>query len=150
MDRRFLAHVKSLRPSIRKLVGMKSVAVCNRVGRDIPKQGVYLLSEGRRHLYVGRSDDMHQRLARHFRKSSRHNAASFAFLLAREISGNPPGTRAQLMENRRFLAAFKREKVRIRDMRLRFVRETDPTRQALLEIYVAVVLRTPYNDFETH
>ena len=35
-------------------------------------------------------------------------------------------------------------------MDLRFVDEADPIRQALLEIYVAVVLGTPYNDFDTH
>jgi hypothetical protein len=32
-------------------------------------------------------------------------------------------------------------------MDVRYVEETDPQRQALLEIYVAVVLETPYNDF---
>jgi hypothetical protein len=35
-------------------------------------------------------------------------------------------------------------------MELRYVEEPDPLRQALLEIYVAVVLRTPHNNFETH
>jgi hypothetical protein len=35
-------------------------------------------------------------------------------------------------------------------MDLRFVEEWDPTRQALLEIYVSVFLRTKYNDFDTH
>jgi len=30
------------------------------------------------------------------------------------------------------------------------VEETDPTRQALLEIYAATVLKTPFNDFDTH
>jgi hypothetical protein len=35
-------------------------------------------------------------------------------------------------------------------MDLRFVEESDPTRQALLEIYVAVTLKTPFNDFDNH
>jgi hypothetical protein len=35
-------------------------------------------------------------------------------------------------------------------MDLRYVEETDPTRQALLESYAAVVLRTLYDDFDTH
>jgi hypothetical protein len=35
-------------------------------------------------------------------------------------------------------------------MDLRYVVEGDPLRQALLEIYVAVVLETQCNDFETH
>jgi hypothetical protein len=49
-----------------------------------------------------------------------------------------------------FSPAFIRAKARLLDMDLRFIEEPDPVRQALLEIYVAVVLKTPYNDFENH
>jgi hypothetical protein len=49
-----------------------------------------------------------------------------------------------------FADAFQQAKARVRDMDLRFVEEADPTRQALLEIYASVVLRTKYNDFDTH
>ncbi len=35
-------------------------------------------------------------------------------------------------------------------MDIRYVEETDPIKQALLEIYTATALRTPYNDFENH
>ena len=33
---------------------------------------------------------------------------------------------------------------------IRFVSEANGTRQALLEIYAATALRTPYNDFRNH
>ena len=49
-----------------------------------------------------------------------------------------------------FAEAFIAAKARIRKMDLRFVEETDPFRQALLEMYAAVALKTPHNDFETH
>jgi hypothetical protein len=49
-----------------------------------------------------------------------------------------------------FGPAFIRAKARLAELDLRFVEEADPVRQALLEIYVAVVLETPYNDFENH
>jgi hypothetical protein len=49
-----------------------------------------------------------------------------------------------------FAKAFLLAKQRVRGMDLRYVEEVDQLRQALLEIYVAVVLRTPYNDFATH
>jgi hypothetical protein len=49
-----------------------------------------------------------------------------------------------------FAAAFTDAKARVRAMHVQFVEETDSLRQALLEIYVAVVLGTPYNDFNTH
>ena len=35
-------------------------------------------------------------------------------------------------------------------MHVRYVHEPEPLRQALLEIYVAVVTRAEYNSFETH
>jgi hypothetical protein len=49
-----------------------------------------------------------------------------------------------------FAAAFSDAKQRIRAMDYRFVEEGDQNRQALLEIYCAVVLNTRYNDFGTH
>jgi len=83
--------------------------------------------------------------------------AAFAFRLAREATENVKatykkgeGSRAALMEDARFVTAFEAAKYNIRNMDLRFVEETDPVRQALLEIYVAVVLKTPYNDFDNH
>jgi hypothetical protein len=49
-----------------------------------------------------------------------------------------------------FAAAFIAAKKRIRAMEYRYVEEKDQNRQALLEIYCAVALSTPYNDFGTH
>ena len=49
-----------------------------------------------------------------------------------------------------FTAAFIQAKQRIREMEYRFVEEADQNRQALLEIYSAIVLATSYNDFGTH
>jgi len=49
-----------------------------------------------------------------------------------------------------FIAAFTTAKARIKAMDYRWVEETDPTCQCLLETYAAVTLGTPYNDFDTH
>lgn len=83
--------------------------------------------------------------------------AAFAFRLAREATGSlvatykkGEGSRSHLMEDEAFVGAFVAAKERIRAMDLRYVDEADPVRQALLEIYVSVVLATPYNDFDTH
>lgn len=54
------------------------------------------------------------------------------------------------MQQPDFVAAFAAAKTRIRGMQYRYVEETDQNRQALLEIYAAVVLETKYNDFGTH
>jgi hypothetical protein len=80
----------------------------------------------------------------------------FAFRLAREATGTlvaaytAAGSRAALCAQDDFGAAFSLAKERVRQMDVRYVEETDPLRQALLEIYVSIVLRTPYNDFNTH
>ena len=58
--------------------------------------------------------------------------------------------RSELLKNPEFRAVFVQAKADIASMDLRFVEEEDPTRQALLEIYAAVALGTPYNDFDTH
>ena len=60
------------------------------------------------------------------------------------------GSREALQADSRVAEAFARAKTRVRGMDIRYVAEPDPLRQALLEIYVAVVLETPYNDFNTH
>jgi hypothetical protein len=50
----------------------------------------------------------------------------------------------------RNLPVFRACKARIRQFNPRHVEELDPARQALLEIYVATVLDTPFNDFDNH
>lgn len=49
-----------------------------------------------------------------------------------------------------FGSAFLAAKRRVADMEIRYVEEADPVKQALLEIYAATSLGTPYNDFENH
>ena len=120
---------------------------------SIPKSGVYLFSEGARHLYIGRSRNIRQRLGLHVGGPA---GASFAFKLARQTCGRPKatyvkkGSRSDLMTMPKFTEAFVAAKLRIRAMDIRFVEEADSNRQALLEIYATLSLGTPYNDFETH
>jgi hypothetical protein len=123
--------------------------------RGMPARGVYLFSEGQKHLYVGRTNRLRARLLEHGRGASGHNTAPFAFLLTREATHQtkatyrPSGSRRELAADPVFAAAFAAAKQRVRAMEIRFVEETDPTRQALLEIYVALALETRYNDFDT-
>ena len=156
MDAVFLAHVETLRPQLDRLLRMLPVKP-SELPKDTPKAGIYLLSEGGRHLYVGRSNGIRGRIGRHCLPGATHRMAALAFRLAREATGNPratykhgAGSRSALMEEPAFAQAFVDAKARIRQMDLRFVAESDPVRQMLLEVYVAVVLGTPYNDFDNH
>jgi hypothetical protein len=147
--------VESLEPKFKALMAMAPVCYA-RLPRQMPKCAVYLFSEGDRHMYVGRTNRLRQRLAGHCRPSSSHFSATFAFRIARKKTGflkatySSTGSRADLVRHLTFGPAFIRANARIAKMDLRFVEEDDPVRQALLEIYVAVTLKTPYNDFKTY
>jgi hypothetical protein len=156
MDPKFAVLVETLAPKLELLLGMPALAYGG-LPRDMPKSGVYLFTEARRHLYVGRSNVLRGRHGRHCRPGATHRQAAFAFQLAREATGRTiatyragEGSRDGLMLDPSFAAAFTAAKERIRKMEYRYVEETDQNRQALLELYCAVVLNTPYNDFGTH
>jgi predicted GIY-YIG superfamily endonuclease len=124
--------------------------------KTLPEKCIYLLSEAENHLYVGRTRRLRSRLRQHSVAGAQHNQAVFAFKLARETTGrltaaySSVGSRVALSADGVFGEAFTQAKARVRNMDLRFVEEADPTRQALLEIYASLVLRTKYNDFDTH
>jgi predicted GIY-YIG superfamily endonuclease len=151
----FRAYVESLHPAFERLIAMRPLSI-GTLPKDAPSCCIYLFSEHGKHLYVGRTKHLRQRLRQHSIPAAQHNQAVFAFRLAREITGrltptySGDGCRKALTENEEFSMAFSRAKERIRNMELRYVEETDALRQALLEIYVSIVLRTPYNDFDTH
>jgi predicted GIY-YIG superfamily endonuclease len=155
MHERFKHYVESLHPSFERLMGMSPIKM-SAIPKQLPDKSVYLFSEGEQTLYVGRTRRLRQRLRQHSIAGAQHNQAVFAFRLVREMTGrltaaySAKGSRVALSADFRFAEAFTQAKTRVRGMDLRFVEETDPLRQALLEIYVAVVLGTRYNDFDTH
>jgi len=122
--------------------------------KKLPTRCVYLFSEGDQHLYVGRTNHFRNRMRQHSIPAAQHNQAVFAFRLARvatgrtEVAYSTKGGRVALAAEPLFAAAFTDAKDRIRNMDLRFVEEDEPLPQALLEIYVAVALKTPHNSFE--
>ncbi len=134
---------------------MPPVLICE-LPRDVPGRGVYLLSEEGRDLYVGRSNTIRTRLRNHCREKAGHNQATFAMRLAREATGRlkatyrKEGGRDELVADPVFGPKFAEAKARVRRMHVRYVEEGDPMRQALLEMYAALALRTPYNDFDNH
>ena len=156
MDPKFAALVENLASQLELLLSAPAFR-SGELPRNMPLCGIYLFTESGRHLYVGRSNCLQKRYGRHCRPSATHRQASFAFQLAREETGHLKASykkgeysRADLILDAEFAAAFKRAKVRIGLMDYRFVEEPDQNRQALLEIYCSVVLGTPYNDFRTH
>jgi hypothetical protein len=50
----------------------------------------------------------------------------------------------------RFMRIFKTAKRDVADMRIHAVEIVDQKTQAVFELYAAIALKTPYNDFRTH
>lgn len=156
MHSRFAHFANSLADSYERLISSKPMAPGHRWPRD-QVRGVYLFSEGDHHHYVGRTNHVQRRYGLHCRPSAQHNQAVFAFKLARHETGNlraayktGEGSRKFLAADPAFGAVFRAAKARVKAMEFRWVEEADPVRQCLLEVYVAVVLQTPFNDFDNH
>ena len=116
--------------------------------------GVYSLSEADRPLYVGRTRNLHNRLSAH--RSSSVRRATLAVKMARLHSGlhaNYKRNRSAVYLHEHdplFRAEFNKARERISALQVRYVREHDDVRQALLEIYAAIRLDTiRYNSFRT-
>lgn len=139
---------------------LDDLLACEPLGVDgaaVPNQaGVYLFSRAEEALYIGQTRKLRQRMRNHRGATSTHNQASFAFLLARElVIIRHPGfevarSRSELAADPAFAAIFLETKAEIRSMALRFVEIDDPVLRTLFEVYAALALGTPYNDFDTH
>ena len=155
MNPKFAAMVQLLEPTFQRLIQMQPVSA-KQLPRIMPMQGIYLFSDDTKHLYVGRSNNIRRRIGLHCRPGSQHNQATFAFRMARHQTGRTDaayttsGSRSEMVKDAVFGPTFTACKAHIRSLELRFVEESDATRQALLEIYTATVLATPFNDFENH
>ena len=98
---------------------------------DIPKQGIYAFYEDGRPRYVGRSDRMRTRIFEHGRAGSRHNSATFVFLLATEEAHEKgidctARTRDDLQQADDFKPLYDEAKARVRRMEFRVVEIADP------------------------
>jgi hypothetical protein len=156
MNETFRQHIEALHPALERLAASAPFKFADLAKQNLPSRGIYLFTEGGRHLYVGRSDSIANRLRLHCRPSAMHNQASFAFRLAREICGvgkasyTAKDARAIQVAAEPLKSTFSGQKARLREMDIRVVEEADANRQALLEMYVSIAFGTPYNDFNNH
>jgi hypothetical protein len=150
---RFAQAVKEVEEKCSTLLASPKYSMSD-LPKVLPLAGVYLFSENGRALYVGRTNKMKKRLQYHARNN--HNQATFAFLLAREETGRTKasyqkdGSRDDLLRLPVFREAFDMSRERIRKMDVQFVAESDPIRQALLEICAALHAGAVCNDFDNH
>jgi hypothetical protein len=137
MNEAFRQHAEALHPKFEMLMAIQPASF-SALSSIVDRPGIYLLSEGLQHVYVGRTRKIRSRLRMHV--GSDPAGASFAVKLAR-LQINRPATYKresglkQLRADPAFIAAFAEARDRIRAMSIRFVEEADCHRQALLEIY---------------
>lgn len=153
MDEKFENLIAELPRKYMDLISMPPLTTAI-IPRDCPVGGVYLFTENGKHLYAGRTKrSIKTRLKYHVSKA---RDCPFAWHLARETTGikkasyKVEGSRSQLLVKPEFKLAYESAKDRIRKMEVRYVSEPSPVKQALLEVYVAVVTGARYNDFDTH
>jgi len=79
----FNSYVTKLHNALNELLDKNPVKP-NKLPGDVPGKGIYLFSEGNKHLYVGRTNNLRRRIQNHYRPSSGHNQATFTFKIARE------------------------------------------------------------------
>ena len=126
----------------------------------IPEKGIYVFYESGKPLYVGRSDRVRSRILEHGRPSSRHNSATFAFLLAMEMAAckgiDCTGiTRDVLQIADDFKPLYDQAKELVRNMQVKVVEVDDAIEQSVFEVYAALHLKTTrdhggYNVFDNH
>ena len=120
-------------------------------------EGVYVLYEDDKPLYVGRSDRLADRLLEHGQPANGSESATFAFNLA-YLKWRPQTEFANVtrQERQAFKLApeydilFDEAKERVRKMCVRAVGIENPVEQAMFELYAHVQLETPYNSFRNH
>ncbi len=123
--------------------------------RNIPKRGIYVLHEGGEPIYVGRSNNIPQRLRQHGNDSSRNESATFAYKLSLDATGDPGGhtpgkTRKTRERDPEFAEEYQKQRKRVSNMLVRVAGIEDQATQSVFEIYAILVLGTErYNKFHT-
>ena len=151
---RFAAAIVRMEPLMERLTASDPIRVDRDGLRGVPRQGVYVFFENDRPLYVGRSNNLQQRIRQHGAAGSgRYSvmSATFAFkLLLEEIGEQSDLTRKQIQDL--YPQEYRRQRDRVRRMEVRVVEITDQVEQTIFEIYAVLELGTVprYNTFETY
>ncbi len=148
MDTIFWEAIDKMKPLMNELEGSEELRWDDY--SDAPRKGVYVLYEKGNPIYVGRSNNMRNRVREHGAASSDRYSATFAFKLLREALNEPEG-RAEDIE-RSHKDEYRQQRERVRAMTFRAVAITDQLEQTLFETYAIIEMGTApkYNDFETH
>ena len=159
----FESIIKKLPQYLRELtepdsIPMESPAQRRFLRKSLPaSEGVYVLYEDDKPMYVGRSDRLADRLLEHGQPANGPESATFAFNLA-YLKWRPETEFANMSRRERqafklapeYDILFDESKERVRKMCVRAVGIENPFEQAVFELYAHVTLETPFNSFRNH
>lgn len=124
---------------------------------NLPKyRGIYVFYQNGQPIYVGRANNIRNRIQWHTRKSSGSESASFAFNLAKmEFEKQDSASkkkRAELMAISEFKDIFDNHKLKLSECEIKCVEIENDILQTMFEPYLALKLGTyPINNtFENH
>ena len=150
MDEKFTEIVAQMEPLLDQLLG--GTAYREDTLRNLRvRHGIYVFFEGEMPMYVGRvgstsKQPMRTRIRQH-RNGEPRTAPLPTWMVRRHLEQNDI-TAQQIADDHRPI--FDQMQERVREMEVRVVEIEDCTIQAVFEIYSALVLQTPFNDFCTH
>lgn len=101
-------------------------------------------------IYVGRSRKICKRLVDHFKKNS-HNTASLVYKITCDKLNASGGSRSHNMADSKFVKEF--DAIRlflVEHVRVAYHIESEPVKQALLEILFSQKYTSDFNAWETH
>lgn len=123
----------------------------------IPQKGIYVLFENSKPIYVGRSNNIKQRLGGHRNQGSDRYSATFAFRLAikeyeKKYRKSTKGILRKDLENDQdFKVLFFNSKARVSEMGIKAINIDDQITQTIFEVYAAMKLGTlEFNSFDNH
>ena len=125
---------------------------------ELPEMGIYVFYEKEKPIYVGRTKRMKERISEHGSPSPT-KSATFAYLLAKkeleakgitpEQKSGKPSSRITTADVEKYPCIISAAGKRVSKMQFRVVEVADAIEQAVFEIYAALKLETPYNNFKT-
>lgn len=152
MNERFAGHVDRMPSLYRQLMESDALPLSTKAAWK--KLGaIYVFFHDGKAEHVGRTRNLQGRIRGHLAAS--HFSASFAFKQARatmdkKATYKPEGSRANLFADPEFRAAFDAQRLRLKDMTMRYLAVPNAVDQYLLELYAAMELGLSLDEFDTH
>ena len=117
----------------------------------LKEMGIYVFYENEIPVYIGRTNNIKQRLKNHLTEDRGYAKATFAFLkAAKKFNGQQKLSRKEKFNDPDFKQHFLNALDEISQMKVKFINIDNQEEQHILEIFFAMEYKTEYNTFKNH